>query len=137
MQKILVAVDGSEPSKEAFEYILEEAAEIDAEFTILQIVESFGYEEDLAEAALEREMKSAEEFTTKLKEQAEKSGVKAEAKVLTGPDPATEIAKYADEKGFDLVVVGSRGKTGLETVRLGSVSDAVIRRTGSPVMVVR
>lgn len=137
MEKILVAVDGSEPSKEAFEYSLEEAAEIDAEFTILQIVESFGYEEDLAEAALEREMKSAKEFTTKLKEQAEKSGVKAKAKVLTGSDPATEIAKYADEKDFNLVVVGSRGKTGLETVRLGSVSEAVIRRTGSPVMVVR
>ncbi len=130
-------MDGSEPSKEAFEYSLEEAEELGEKLTILQIVPSFGYEEDLVEDPLNREIKEAEEFTEKLKSQAEEIGIEVETEVLVGTDVATKIASYADENDYDLIVVGGRGKTGLETVRLGSVSTGVINRAHCPVLVVR
>lgn len=137
MKKILVAVDGSEPSKEAFEYSLKEAEKVGEKLTILQVIPSFGYEEDLIEEPLKKEIKEAEEFTEKLKRQAQEKKIEVQTEVLVGSDVVTEIARYADENDYDLVVVGSRGKTGLETVRLGSVSTGVINRAHCPVLVVR
>ncbi len=51
--------------------------------------------------------------------------------------PATQILALATEVGADLIFIGSHGKTGLERVLLGSVSEQVVREAHCPVMVVR
>jgi len=51
--------------------------------------------------------------------------------------PAEEILDLAREVGADLIFVGSHGKTGLERVLLGSVSERVVREARCPVMIAR
>jgi nucleotide-binding universal stress UspA family protein len=51
--------------------------------------------------------------------------------------PAPEILALASEVGADLIFIGSHGKTGVERLVLGSVSERVVREAGCAVMVVR
>jgi nucleotide-binding universal stress UspA family protein len=50
---------------------------------------------------------------------------------------AEEICRFAREDGFDLVVVGTHGRTGIRHFMLGSVAEKVVREAHSPVLVVR
>jgi nucleotide-binding universal stress UspA family protein len=52
--------------------------------------------------------------------------------------PGAEILRVLDEQpAFDLVVMGSHGRTGLERVLLGSVAEQVVRHAARPVLVAR
>ncbi len=52
-------------------------------------------------------------------------------------EPAEEIAKFAEENGVNLIVMGTHGRTGLASIFLGSVTIGVIKKTCLPVMVVK
>ena len=136
-QNILVAVDGSNVSEKAFEYVLKRSKELNDNLTILKVVESYGYPEKATDEVLKGEISQAENLIRKLEERAEKQGVKAESEVIVESNAANGIVKYAKEKGSDLIVVGGQGKTDLETVQLGSVSEGVVKRAGCPVLVYR
>jgi nucleotide-binding universal stress UspA family protein len=51
--------------------------------------------------------------------------------------PSTGILEAARGSGCDLIVMGSRGRTGLRRALLGSVAEAVLRRANCPVLIVR
>jgi nucleotide-binding universal stress UspA family protein len=63
-------------------------------------------------------------------------GAVGEACVLEG-SPAAAIVAYADQIRAELVVVGSRGRTGLARLALGSVAEAVVRNASCSVLAVR
>jgi universal stress protein A len=65
-----------------------------------------------------------------------RSGVKVTPDVLFGPSGAS-IATYAGENRFDLIVMGTRGRTGLAHLLLGSVAESVIRTAPCPVVTVK
>ena len=50
-------------------------------------------------------------------------------------EPAEEIAKFAEENGVNLIVMGTHGRSGLASIFLGSVTIGVIKKTCLPVMV--
>jgi nucleotide-binding universal stress UspA family protein len=52
-------------------------------------------------------------------------------------DPATAIADLAEQKGVDLIAMGTHGRTGLQHLIMGSVAEKVVRRALCPVLVVR
>lgn len=63
-----------------------------------------------------------------------------EAKVI--PDvrkgrPHEEILKVAAERGVDLIVIGSHGKTGLKSLPIGSVAEKVVKEAMCPVLLIR
>jgi nucleotide-binding universal stress UspA family protein len=60
----------------------------------------------------------------------------ATRRVLTGPIH-DEIAAYAADVGADYVVVGTTAPRGLSAALLGSVADAIMRRSSAPVLIVR
>jgi nucleotide-binding universal stress UspA family protein len=51
--------------------------------------------------------------------------------------PHSAILRYAEERGVDLVVMGTHGRTGVERYLLGSVAEKVVRLSDAPVMTVR
>ncbi len=53
-----------------------------------------------------------------------------------GP-PADQITEYASKNAIDLIVMGTHGRSGLEKMWLGSVTEKVLRHAGCPVLVVR
>jgi len=59
-----------------------------------------------------------------------------ETKLLYG-DPVSEITDYAEEKGFDAIFVGHRGRSEHTNRMLGSVAKEIVERATIPVTVVR
>ncbi len=59
------------------------------------------------------------------------------ATILKKGHPSNEIIKVASEGNFDLVVLGSRGLSGLKKILLGSVSNAVAQEVKSNVLIVK
>jgi len=65
-----------------------------------------------------------------------KKGLSVQAYVLVG-NPAEEIINFAKEQAVDLIIMGSRGKSGFNQWDMGNVADKVIRRTDIPVVLVK
>jgi len=78
----------------------------------------------------------AKQIVNRAREWLVSKGVSAAAEVGVGA-PDAVIADSAKTHGADLIVMGSRGLTGLDRLLVGSVSERVIGRVGCPVMVVK
>ena len=78
----------------------------------------------------------ADSVLTRAGRHAEEQGVKAETYARES-DPATAIIEVADEQKADLIVVGSRGLSGIQRFLLGSVSQKVSAHASCNVMIVR
>jgi nucleotide-binding universal stress UspA family protein len=57
--------------------------------------------------------------------------------LLAEDEAAEEIVRVARERGCDLIVMGTHGRTGLDRVLMGSVAEQVIRTAPCPVLVTR
>ncbi|ADU51933.1 UspA domain-containing protein [Thermaerobacter marianensis DSM 12885] len=83
----------------------------------------------LGEANARRELEPA-------RDELRQAGFRAEVDVATGL-PGEEICRYAEQGGYQLIVMGRRGLGRLQEVLLGSVSEYVLRHTRLPVLVVQ
>jgi nucleotide-binding universal stress UspA family protein len=63
-------------------------------------------------------------------------GMQVETLVMSG-EPATVITEVAAASGADLVAMGTRGRSGLEHLVLGSTAERVVQHAGCPVLTVR
>ncbi|HET6162392.1 MAG TPA: universal stress protein [Planctomycetota bacterium] len=67
-----------------------------------------------------------------------KEGAERPAEIeIVFDDPGAAIVRCAEERQADLIVVGSRGSTGLRRMALGSVAESVVRHAPVPVLVAR
>jgi nucleotide-binding universal stress UspA family protein len=66
-----------------------------------------------------------------------RQGLISHRQAVVEGDPASEIIKFADETGTELIVTGSHGRSGLLHLFLGSVSRKVLNEAKCPVMIVR
>ena len=64
-----------------------------------------------------------------------KAGWRVEAAVRVGV-PVVELLKAAHAARADLIVLGARGTSGLERLRLGSVAEGILQRASTPVVLV-
>ncbi|MFP4187941.1 MAG: universal stress protein [Halobacteriales archaeon] len=78
----------------------------------------------------------ADEYLGEFADEADERGFENEKAHVLG-DPAREIVAYAEENNVDRVVMGSHGRDGATRVLLGSVAETVVRRSPTPVTVVR
>jgi len=64
-------------------------------------------------------------------------GIEVDSAIPDDADPATAVVELARQRGADLIVMGSHGRTGLGRLLLGSVSEQVIGQATCPVLVVK
>lgn len=138
-QRVLVAVDGSDQSRRALEYAVTElpAANVTAIHvpTTVPGYAGEGGEGTYVEAAADDARREAQELLDELCEQVP-DGDAIDTAVEFGT-PARTITDYARANDVDHIVVGSRGRSGLSRILLGSVAETVVRRSPVPVTVVR
>ena len=79
---------------------------------------------------------AALERVTRWRGTARAQGVRAEGQIGAG-SPSSEIAALAEKIGADLIVIGTRGLSGLKHVLLGSVAERTIRIAPCPVLTVK
>jgi nucleotide-binding universal stress UspA family protein len=63
-------------------------------------------------------------------------GLRVKSNILEGR-PHTEIVRFAETKQVDLIVISTRGQSGLSRWLMGSVADRVARGVSVPVLLVR
>ena len=64
------------------------------------------------------------------------AGIDVTAQALMGA-PADEIVRLAESGRYDVIVMGTHGRTGLRRLLMGSIAEAVVRRSPIPVLTVR
>lgn len=138
-KKILVGYDGSDGSKLALEHGIHLAKELGAELTALWVRGSLPhYPETVDEVEEEKEsaMSFLQAITKDLIAYSKKNGIKIHAESKTG-HPAKTIADFAKASGFDLIVLGHRGHSGLWGSFLGHTTDKVSENAHCSVLIVR
>ncbi len=141
-KKLLCATDGSHSSDKAVVHAIEVAKTCGAALAFLT-VDSLTAERaagtyfwdskllDAGDALVHRELGAA-------RKAAEAAGLPGAACVTTtGRDTAQAIVAYAEAHGYDHIVLGSAGRTGLDRLMLGSVAQGVVAKAHCPVTIVR
>jgi nucleotide-binding universal stress UspA family protein len=148
--KILVGIDGSEHSRNAVNYALDLAVKYDSELFLLAIVPSKVHHGDssgvfgmVSPSYFDEYKKEAEKWFEEIinhinKETIIDTSTRVKSEVITTPfsTPAS-ILNYAEERDIDLIVIGTRGKSGLKKMLLGSVASDVVTYSYCPVLVVK
>jgi nucleotide-binding universal stress UspA family protein len=136
--KILVPTDGSEYTKPAIKQAIELAKLTGGEVTALYVLDQTVLTNMPMDTAvmnvyktLEKEGQEAVDYVMKL---AEEAGVKANLSVKEGT-PVKVILE--ESSNFDIIVMGTLGRTGMSKLLMGSVAERVVRAASCPVMVVR
>jgi len=145
ISKILVAVDGSDPSFNASTYAIDFAKRNGAELIVLYIVSPVPYSQfEYANIGRMKEIESNEmekaqrEVVDKVKQKATENNVSVKTEVLIKyTSVVKEIVEYAEDNKVDMIVIGSRGVTGLKKILLGSVANGVVTYSHCPVLVVK
>ena len=138
MTQFLVAIDGSAGSDAAIDEALELARESGAHVTFAFVRRPpsalLGY--PYYERLLRNELTTARDALEAASGKALSAGVESSFEVLEG-DAIDEIVSLADNRGVDLIVMGSRGRGAFAGALLGSVSSGVVQHANVPVLVAK
>ena len=137
--RILVPHDFSEASATAIRYAADWARVLGAEITLLHVVEPVVYPEfysvDVLTDDLMERLKTRSEEALHTVAAGLAETVPTHSAVAVGR-AADTITTYVDPEKFDLVVMATRGLSGLEHVLLGSVAESVLRRCRVPMLTI-
>jgi len=139
-KKILVPTDGSEFTKFAVDKAIELAELSGGKVTALFVLDKSIYANSPMDTALinvydtlEKEGRYA---TSYVSEKAKAAGVEVEEKLVEGV-PSKVILQEADAGGYDVIVMGTLGRTGISKLLMGSVAEKIVQNAKCPVMVAK
>lgn len=140
--RILVAVDGSKSSLNAVKYAAKLAVALRTKdrITLINVHDDHGLRhaqkmvgkaeiDDYLRAVSDDDLKAARKYL-------DKEGLLHDAIIKQG-HVAEEVVKTGNSGKFDLVVIGSKGRSGLVDLLMGSVTQRVVASVKSPVVVVK
>jgi len=141
-KNILVAYDSSSFSNRAFKRALDVAESNKSKITIVTVITgvyqpSIGFTMKYSEKMLEKYTKTLQKTFSNLESAAKEKNIKISLKILQDPSVAKAITNYVNSHKFDLVVIGSHGRTGLNKMILGSVANSITQKVKCPIMVVK
>jgi nucleotide-binding universal stress UspA family protein len=156
---VLVSIDGSEASMKAADYAIMTAKRNDAQLTALHVLYSqtgYAYSSGTfgglvtpssIRAIYESAKQEAQQWFDQVKEkineqekeeQKEKNQIQLKTElVVTATSVAAAIVGYSEQHDIDLIVIGTRGRSGFKKLLLGSVASGVATYARCPVMVVK
>ena len=153
--KILVAIDGSEQSMKAAEYAIAMAKEDNnnnnnnSQLIALHVLFSqtgYAYSTNLfglvtpssINKFLEDAKHEAQQWFDKIKEKISENEIQLKTEVVVSPTSVVAaIVDYAEHENVDLIVIGSRGRSGFKKLLLGSNASGVVTYATCPVFIVK
>jgi len=140
-EHILVPTDLSEYADQALDYAIELAQKLQARLTLLHIIDTTPL--GVVEGAAMLPPSYWQELETGIEQSMEESlkrlhdvGLQGETIIIHGV-PFQSIIDTVKDRGTDLIVMGTHGRTGLTHVLMGSVAERVVRLAPCPVLVTR
>jgi len=139
MKRVLVAVDGSEPSLKAARMAADIAMRFGAKLTLVHVVPKLLLPPDVYGLTIAEVEKEHRAYADRLLEKAvaslQEPGIEISTAVLYG-SPAEAIAEEGAASDVGMIVVGSRGNGAVARMFLGSTSDRLMHISPRPVLVV-
>jgi nucleotide-binding universal stress UspA family protein len=137
ISRIFLATDGSSFSEMAGSYAIYLAGCTGASMTAFHVIQ-IKPPQSVSPKAVDRVMvRRAELCFDGLLERAGKADLGIETKIVTSRSTVDAILEEAEGGGYDLIVMGSRGTSGITKILLGSVSEEVVKKAPCPVLIVR
>ncbi len=143
MRKILAPIDGSECSLNAAKYAIKVAKDENADLFCIHVIASVPYGYASSPPAIDQYFRDIEEkvqsWFDKVRDMTMNEGI-PELKTETFVDVKSVIGSiidYAINRDVDLIVIGTRGRTGLKRFLMGSVANGVVQHAHCPVLLVR
>ena len=147
--KILVAIDGSNISLNAATTAIQLAEKHGAELVILHVIDSRIRYESIGDDVFPRflgslkqvvdiAMEKGQKLVDEVKQNANGKSINIKTEVVLGVGSVVkEIVEYAEKHKIDLIVVGTRGMSGIKKVLLGSTASGVVTYSHCPVMIIK
>jgi nucleotide-binding universal stress UspA family protein len=143
--KILVAIDGSQASMDAADYAIEMTKKDGTELIALTIIRiplsSYGLvtpQGELSQPKEREEILEAKQWLQKLIQIGKQNDVQLKTEIIDSQmSIEAAIVEYAESHGVDLIIIGTRGRSGFKKILLGSVASGVVTYATCPVMVVK
>lgn len=140
VQRVLVAIDDSEPAIAALEYALTRFS--DANISVLHVLDAVSASDiryrvlpEECDEQREAAERTAKTVVTNTQLSAAAVGIELTAATVIGR-PARQILAYADENDIDTVIMGTHAHSGLDRLLRGSISDLVSQQSPLPVVTV-
>jgi nucleotide-binding universal stress UspA family protein len=148
--KILVPIDGSKPSFHAAHIASNIANKFNSEIIVLYVVVSPSKSEyanltglvtpKQIDMIIENAKKQARDWFNRIEDMIKEKNpnIKVSTKViLTGVAVYGEIIQYAGQENIDLIAIGTRGRSGVKKLLLGSTASGVVTYADCPVLVTK
>ena len=147
--KILVAIDGSDHSMKAAKYAIDLAKDNKAQLIALAVLDitKIGYAASAFIASpthgldeLEQKRKEANEWLDKVGKliaSQKANNIQFKSQIEESMSVTGTIVDYAENQNIDLIVVGSRGRSGFKKLLLGSVASTIVTYATCPVLVIK
>lgn len=150
LHKILVCVDGSDKSLEAADYSISIAQNSRAQLVILNVIETepwlygekayeWGSPEKVDKAYANKKVE-IQKILDQIRKNAEAVGIQSNSEILLTPrtqGAVKAILEYVEQQQIDVLVVGTRGNTGIKKMLLGSVANGLLTLANCPVMIIK
>jgi nucleotide-binding universal stress UspA family protein len=133
--KILVTLDGTDSDRAIIEHVKQLAKLAHSRLVLLHVADGWAartYGRD----AVSREISEDTNYLEKMRAEFQAAGIPAEAELAYG-EPATEIIKWVQEKGCDLVAMSTHGHRFLADVFLGATATRVRHSIDVPVLLLK
>jgi nucleotide-binding universal stress UspA family protein len=148
--RMVVAIDGSEQSLDAAGYAISLAEVYHSELIALYVVSALTQDDYESDMQIEKMPESVKRIMDQAKRESDpwfsrmrnelstESSVNFHTKIILSPMKVSgSIVNYAENTSVDLIVVGTRGRSGFKRLLLGSVALDVVTYAHCPVLVVK
>jgi nucleotide-binding universal stress UspA family protein len=137
IKKILVPLDGSKNSFRALDEAIYLARQCHGIITGLYVVGIEPPRKNDPVSKIEKFLlENAAKFMKQAKVRAAQNGILFYDKVLYGNE-GNRIVSFAQKGNFDVIVIGSRGRSKLKEIFLGSTSNYVLHKSNLPILIVK
>ncbi len=148
ISNILVAIDGSEHSFKAAEYAIDLAKSFGAQLyavtvTYIPVTDSLSQKDVINKSLIEDNMdnndrKDAGKWFENFTQNAKEHNIQLKTELINSTRPVDYvILEYAERQKIDLILVGTRGRTGFKKLLLGSIASSIVTYAHCPVLVVK
>jgi nucleotide-binding universal stress UspA family protein len=143
VSKVLVGIDGSDHSFRAAQYALEISKKYVAKLiavtvTYMPAKSRMSQQEAIEVGAGLSEMDKAKTWFESFTQSARENKIDLKTELVNSRRPVDYvILEYAEKEGIDLIVIGTRGRSGLSKIVLGSVASRIVTYSHFPILVVK
>jgi nucleotide-binding universal stress UspA family protein len=139
-KRVLVPLDGSRLAEQALPHAAAQAEQFGAEIYLLRVLgplpDPILASRQVARSAEAASARLAQTYLEGIASSLRERGISAKAAIVEGK-PYVEIIQFAEDEKIDLIVMSTRGHSGLSRWLLGSVADRVVRGATVPLMLIQ